>query len=271
MKKIFLLSLTAFLLAFTATIAQKKDTRNVGEFSRLNFGVPGTLHLKQGSTQSVVLEGNPEVLEKIETEVRDGRLSIKARDEWRRWNWGSEKITAYVTMKNIRGLSVSGSGNMTGEGTLRAGDLDLAVSGSGRMEVNVEAGGELEADVSGSGAMNFKGSCSDIDADVSGSGNMRLALGSTKEASFTVSGSGSIQVSGSADTMETSISGSGVVRGADFQTKICRVRIAGSGDVEVGVSEELDANITGSGGVRYRGNPNKVNSHSTGSGKVRQM
>lgn len=271
MKKTLLLALSAIICAGSTTIAQKKETHDVGEFSRLNFAVPGMLHLKQGSAQSVVLEGDPELLEKIETEVRDGRLSIKARDEWRRWNWGSEKITAYVTMKDIRGLSVSGSGNMAGEGTLRASDLDLAVSGSGRMDVNVEATGELEADVSGSGEMNFKGRCSEIEADVSGSGNMRLSLGATKEASFRVAGSGSIQASGSADTMETSISGSGMVHGADFQTRICRVHITGSGDVEVGVSEELDANITGSGGVRYRGNPDKVNSNTAGSGKVRQM
>src|SRR5690606_1238850 len=271
MKRIFLIALAAIVFASTATIAQKKETRNVGDFSRLNFGVPGTLHLKQGSTQSVVLEGDPELLAKIETEISDGRLSIKARDEWRRWNWGSEKITAYVTMENIRGLSVSGSGITNGDGTLRANDLDLAESGSGRLDVNVEAGGELEANGSGSGSMIFKGSCSDIDGDVSGSGNMRLALGSTKAASFRVAGSGNIEVSGSADTMEVSISGSGVVRGGDFQARICSVQITGSGDVEVSVSEELDANITGSGGVRYRGNPDKVNSHSTGSGKVRQM
>lgn len=271
MKKLLLTAFTAILLSSTATLAQKKETRNVGEFTRLNFGVPGTLYLKQGSTQSVVLEGNPELLEKIETEISDGRLSIKVDDRWKPWNWGSEKITAYVTMKNIRGLSVSGSGRMNSEGTLRADDLDLAVSGSGRMDVNIQASGEMEADVSGSGRMVFKGTCSDIDADVSGSGNMELSLGSTNEASFELSGSGGIEVSGSANTVETTISGSGVVRGADFQTKVCRVRIAGSGDVQIAVSEELDANITGSGGVSYRGNPNKVNSHSTGSGRVRQM
>lgn len=255
----------------TDTIAQKKETRNVGEFSHLNFGVPGTLHLKQGSTQSVVLEGDPDLLEKVETEVKDGRLSIKVRNQWNRWSWGSDKITAYVTMKNIRGLSVSGSGSMIGDGTMRADDLDLAVSGSGKMEVKVEARGEMEADVSGSGTMIFEGTCADIDADVSGSGDMRLTLGSTGEASFEVAGSGSIQVRGSANTMETSISGSGVVRGGDFQTKVCKVRITGSGNVEVGVSDELDVNITGSGSVSYRGNPNKVNSHSTGSGRVRKM
>lgn len=271
MKKLFLVAFAAALCVQTPAMAQKKVTRDVGEFSRLNFGVPGTLHLKQGSTQSVVLEGDPELLEKIEATVSDGRLSIKKADEWRRWNWGSEKITAYVTMKDIRGLAVSGSGNMEGEGTLRANEIDLAVSGSGNMNVNIEATGEMEADVSGSGRMVFKGRCSDIDADVSGSGDMRLTLESTEEASFSVAGSGSIEVSGSADRVETSISGSGVVRGADFQTRICGVSITGSGNVEMGVSEELDARITGSGSVSYRGNPDKVNSHSTGSGRVRQM
>ena len=220
MKKILFIALATALGLSTPSLGQKKVTRDVEAFSRLNFAVPGTLHLKQGSTQSVVLEGDPEILEKIETEVRDGQLSIKTRNEWNRWNWGSQKITAFVTMKTIRGLSVSGSGNMIGKGTMRAEDLDLAVSGSGKMEVEIEASGEMEADVSGSGTMIFKGSCSDIDADVSGSGNMRLALGSTKEASFEVAGSGSIHVTGSADMMETTISGSGVVRGADFKTRV---------------------------------------------------
>ncbi|HEY4655968.1 MAG TPA: head GIN domain-containing protein [Cyclobacteriaceae bacterium] len=271
MKKLLTIAVAAALFTSTGAIAQKKETRNVGAFSQLNFGVPGTLHLKQGATQSVVLEGDPEFLEKIETEVSGGRLTIKSEDRWKFWNWGDDKITAYVTMTNIEGLSVSGSGRMIGEGTFRSAEIDLNVSGSGKMEIEIEARGEMEADVSGSGDMLVRGSCSDIDGDVSGSGNMRLVLGTTNEASFDITGSGRIEVSGSSNKMETSISGSGVLRGANFQTKTCEVRITGSGNVEIGVSDELDAHITGSGGVSYRGNPSKVNSHSSGSGKVRQM
>jgi hypothetical protein len=51
----------------------------------------------------------------------------------------------------------------------------------------------------------------------------------------------------------------------------CDIRISGSGDVEVNVKESLEANISGSGSVTYRGNPAHVNSHSSGSGKVRKM
>jgi hypothetical protein len=41
--------------------------------------------------------------------------------------------------------------------------------------------------------------------------------------------------------------------------------------VEINVKNELDAVISGSGSVSYKGNPNKVNSHSSGSGKVSKM
>jgi hypothetical protein len=37
------------------------------------------------------------------------------------------------------------------------------------------------------------------------------------------------------------------------------------------VKNELDATISGSGSVSYRGNPSKVNSHASGSGKVRKL
>lgn len=271
MKKPAILGLSALLLVSVQGIAQKKETRNVGSFSELAFGVPGTLHLKQGPSQSVVLEGDPEVLEKIETEVRGNRLVIRAENRWRVWDWGNKKITAYVTMTNIEGLDVSGSGDLIGEGKFITGALELRVSGSGSMDIQAEARGDVEADVSGSGNIRLKGKCVSLKSDVSGSGKVRLDLAVNTQASFGISGSGKIEASGSADRVKTSISGSGGLRGANFETRTCDIRIAGSGDVEIGVSEELDANITGSGSVAYRGNPNKVHSNSSGSGRVRKL
>lgn len=86
-----------------------------------------------------------------------------------------------------------------------------------------------------------------------------------------MSGSGKIIASGTAKRIRTTISGSGEVRAADLEVEECEVRISGSGDVEVNVKQALDATISGSGSVSYRGNPNQVNSHSSGSGKVRKM
>ena len=41
--------------------------------------------------------------------------------------------------------------------------------------------------------------------------------------------------------------------------------------VEINVKDALDANISGSGSVSYKGNPSQLNSHASGSGHVRKM
>jgi hypothetical protein len=129
----------------------------------------------------------------------------------------------------------------------------------------------VEADVSGSGNIDLQGKCRSFDSDVSGSGEVELTINITETADFGVSGSGKINASGSAQSVKTSISGSGKVLAADLETDRCQVRISGSGDVEINVKSELDATISGSGSVSYRGNPKKVNSNSSGSGKVRKI
>jgi Putative auto-transporter adhesin, head GIN domain len=262
-----------FVLGFVMAWAQNKETRTVDSFTRLNFRIPGKLYLKQGNEQKVVLEGNKDILDKIETEVEGGRLSIgRENNNWRMWDWDDDdRIIAYVTVTTLEGLSVSGSGNVLGEGVLKAGNIALAVSGSGSMEIEVSASGDMEANVSGSGDIRVKGSCRSLESKVSGSGKVVLAGTIAERADVSVSGSGKVIASGSAREIRTTISGSGEVQAADLEVEKCDVRISGSGDVEINVKQALDATISGSGSVSYRGNPSQVNSHSSGSGKVRKM
>lgn len=270
MQKI-IIAVFAALLITGGALAQKKEKRNVDSFSKLSFGVPGKLYLKQGSTESVELEGEADILEKIETEVSGGRLSIRPRDKWSKFNWGGHRITVYVTMKNIEGVAVSGSGDLIGEGVFNTNDLELKVSGSGNLTAQANASGSMDIGISGSGNLDVKGKCKSLDSRMSGSGNLSMALDIDGDASFGLSGSGKVDASGSSEKSSISISGSGRIHGADFATKICKVKISGSGDVEITVKEELETSISGSGSVSYRGDPSRLNTHSAGSGKVRKM
>ena len=259
------------MLCVTLVQAQTKETRNVNTFTKIAFRVPGKLYLRQGSTQKLEIEGKKDVLEKIETRVEGSRLVIEHEDE-KFWRWGNdEKVNIYITVKDVEGLSVGGSGDLIGQTKIVAEDIDLNVSGSGNMRIEVEASGDMESDVSGSGNIDLRGKCKNFNSDVSGSGRVTLALNASGRADFGVSGSGKIEASGVASNVKANISGSGKVLAADLETNSCDVRITGSGDVEINVKNELNANITGSGSVRYKGNPNKVNSHSAGSGNVRKM
>lgn len=271
MKKYVFITLFVFLTN-ALVHGQSRETRNVGSFTKIAFRYPGKVYLKQGSPQKVELEGSKDVLKEIETEVEGSKLVIGKENKWMDWSWGDDdKITVYITVPNIDGISVSGSGDVIGENRITTGDINLNVSGSGSLSLDVEASGDIEADVSGSGDIDLKGKARTFDSDVSGSGKVNLAMNINGTADFSVSGSGKIEASGSADNVKTSISGSGKVLASELQANRCEVRISGSGDVEINVKNELDATISGSGSVSYRGDPNKVNSSSSGSGKIRKM
>jgi hypothetical protein len=116
-----------------------------------------------------------------------------------------------------------------------------------------------------------QGNCRSLESRVSGSGKVNYDGAISDRADVNVSGSGRIIASGTARMIKTTISGSGEVRAADLEVEKCEVRISGSGDVQINVKSELDASISGSGSVSYKGSPSQVNSHSSGSGKVRKM
>jgi hypothetical protein len=265
----------ALLFVTSWAFAQTKETRNVGTFTKVSFRFPGKLILKQGSPQSVVLEGDKETLSKIETDVEGNKLVIGREGKWGwgDWSWGREdhRITAYVTVKDIEGLSVSGSGELVTEGKITSRKLDLSVSGSGQLHVDATVENELETSVSGSGRLEVSGSCRSFDASVSGSGRIVTSTNITGRAEVSVSGSGKVEASGKANEIEAHISGSGKILAANLEVDKCEVRISGSGDVEINVKSDLDANISGSGSVTYKGNPTHVNSHASGSGHVKKM
>ena len=217
------------LVFMASSFSQTKETRDVDDFSAVSFAVAGKLILKQGNTFSVVLEGDQDLLELIETTVKNGRLSIKRED----WHFRMDKkVTAYVTMPVIEGLSVSGSGNLVSDGSLKCDELDLNVSGSGTIELENLSAGEVDAGISGSGTIRLNGS---------GAGEGTL-----------------------------SISGSGSFAGEDFKFGELSVSISGSGNCRCSVTADLVAQVSGSGDVYYAGNP-RVDVRVSGSGKVRKL
>jgi hypothetical protein len=271
MKKNFLLPVLALCLLVTATFGQSRETRNVSDFTKIAYRIPGKLYLRQGNTTKVEVEASKETLKNIETNVEGDRLVIETPSKWN-WKWNDdERINVYITVRNLEAVSVSGSGDLVGEGKFNTGEIHLNVSGSGSMKLEIEATGDVEADVSGSGELIVKGRGKGFESDVSGSGRVQLDMAIDGGADFGISGSGKIEAKGRARQVKAAISGSGKVLAANLETDRCDVRISGSGDVEINVKDELDANISGSGSVSYKGNPSKVNSHASGSGSVSKM
>jgi len=233
MKKNVLCFLAVLGLAFVTTVTSGqsavKETRDVKGFTKISYGISGNLKIKIGPEFSVVLEGEKDDLREVITDVSDGRLRIRM-ENWR-FNF-NEKVNAYVTLPQLTGLSVSGSGRAEILDPIKdADDLNLNVSGSGKLVTN-----ELVVDA--------------LDFGISGSGD--IYIGGT----------------GSADKGEISISGSGSYNGPDFEIDNLEVSVSGSGSCFCKAGDSLTARISGSGNVTYKGDP-RIDARVSGSGHVR--
>ena len=229
-----LLLLTAFIFSMTLATAFPKDqtvekeTRNLSGFTKVNFGVSGDLYINIGSEFKVVLEGERSLLDEIETEVSGSKLVIKNEN----WHWhGNQKLTVYITMPELIGLGVSGSGKAEIKDAVKTENLDFSVSGSGRIVTADLALGKLIVGISGSGDVIVGGSGEAADADIS------------------ISGSGNY----SGETLK--------VANADFS-------ISGSGSCKCNVTDNLEASVSGSGTITYIGSP-KIDARVSGSGRVK--
>jgi hypothetical protein len=213
---------------FTNDPAVEKETRNLSGFSRINFGVSGDLFINIGPEFKVVLEGEKSLLDEIETEVSGSKLVIK-KDSWH--SHGNEKLTVYITMPELTGLGVSGSGKAEIKDAVKAENLDFSVSGSGRIVTADLALGKLNVGISGSGDVIIGGSgeASNADVSISGSGNY------------------------TGETLK--------IANADFS-------ISGSGSCKCNVTDNLEASVSGSGTITYTGSP-KIDARISGSGRVK--
>lgn len=90
----------------------------------------------------------------------------------------------------------------------------------------------------------------------------------TDELSIRASGAAEIEASGVVETLMLRISGAGKYRGAELHSSSASVTISGAGNASVHASEKLTAKISGAGRVRCSGNPDTVEKHISGAGRV---
>lgn len=230
------LFLSIFILSIflVKPVFAEDEEREVPSFSEIALRIPGKIYVEQGVKQSVEVVAKSSTLKDIITEVKNRQLIIRFPNRNYFWkNFEPGKIEIYITVPEVDGLSVSGSGDIIAENEIKTRILDLAVSGSGDIVLE-----KLDAER--------------VKAAISGSGDIIIEDG------------------GVADDLSVSISGSGDVKARGFEAKDVMVRISGSGNCTVTSNGSVKARIAGSGDVYYDGNPS-IDSSVAGSGSVKKL
>lgn len=192
-------------------------------FNGVELSISAQVFIRQGNEQSVTVEGKQNLIDELERDVRNGIWDI----EFDRCVTNMDEMKIFITVPDLTSLKISGSGDIVSENTFVIGDIDLNISGSGTIDLGLEAD-DINARISGSGKINMEGIGDQLDLDVSGSGDL-TAFGLTlRTADITISGSGDAEV---------------------FVTDTLLVRISGSGDVFYKGNPSVDVSISGSGRV----------------------
>ncbi|MEO1010751.1 MAG: head GIN domain-containing protein [Bacteroidota bacterium] len=238
MKKVMTLGLLAlFTVSCTAQCGRRLKgngnvitlERSVGEYDAIAISGWFDVNLVDGKEGELTLEGEENLLEYLKTEVKNGKLVIKTEKGVNlKPSNWKGGIIITVPVQSVSYVALSGSGDIVGKTTIKASNFETAMSGSGDITLDIQA--------------------ESVEAALSGSGDIRLK--------------------GKAENLQVSVSGSGDVEAYGLEAENVEANVSGSADIQVTANEKIMARVSGSGDIKYRGNPQKVDTKTSGSGDI---
>ena len=238
MKKLIqLVACGLFLVGFTANAQQNKisgngkivtETRTTSDYDAIKISGSFDVDLVAGNEGKIILKGEENIVAAIIVEVEDNALKIYVKKNTNIRSSIGKKVQVTVPFEKISELSLSGSGNIQSKDAIKNDKFTTKLSGSGNFNLTVD------------------------------SNSLELNL----------SGSGNVQLKGTADNFTTKLSGSGDIDALNLKSKNVEVNVSGSGNSKVNCSESLTARVSGSGDIKYSGNPEKRDVKVSGSGNI---
>jgi hypothetical protein len=244
----------------------KTETRAVQNFSRVEVHVPADVMLVQGTTESLTITTDDNLLPLIQTRVDGNTLKIEGD---RNRGFSTRKgLKIQVALKNLEAIAIEGSGDVEAD-TLRVGNLDASIRGSGDMKFKTLRGDNIKVRIDGSGDVAVDAMIAkSVEGAIRGSGDMKFSSLKTESVKVSIDGSGDFSAAGITETVDARIAGSGDIRMRSLLAREVTVSISASGDAEVNATEKLKATVNGSGGIRYVGAPKNLTKSVQGSGSV---
>jgi hypothetical protein len=202
--------------------------RQTSDYDGLRVGGFYQVELVEGTEGKITLSGEENILEYIETEVSGNTLIIKSKNNMQLKPSLGKKVFVTVPVKEIDAIRLSGSGKITSSVALKSNSFKVHTSGSRNATLNIEA----------------------------------------KRVTVISSGSSNITLEGSTESLDITSSGSSNLNAFELASETADIVSSGSSNIRIAVSRKIDSRSSGSSNIKYRGNPEKLQSKSSGSSKV---
>ena len=181
------------------------QARSLPPFTGVDLTGDNNIIVHVGARQSVIIHADSNLLRRVTTQVRSGRLVIGTT----RGNLNAKTpMFVKVSVPSLDALTLQGAGNITVTG-INSRSLTAALPGSG----NIHATGtttRLDVTISGEGtALLRQLTARDVNAALSGDGSIMLTA--THSLNASVSGSGTILYGGNPPHVTTNVSSNGTI------------------------------------------------------------
>ncbi len=208
------------------------QTRPVAGFNAITVNYPSDVTISQGTTESMTIEAEDNVLRDLTTNVSNGILNIGVgpRDTLGSAIMPTRPVRINIVVKDLSALNVPAAG------TVHLNGLNT----------------------------------SDLSAVISGAGTVTLDNLVAQNLTCTMSGAGTMTAGGSAGNVNVTISGFGTYNGAGLRSDTGLAAISGAGSATLWVTRQLTAQISGLGSINYYGQPS-VTQQVGGLGTVRRL
>ncbi|MFM1775415.1 MAG: hypothetical protein RJA53_1025 [Bacteroidota bacterium] len=209
------------------------EDRNLSGFTTINLSSAFDVYISQGNQDAVAVSASDEsATKRIKTYVSGGVLYIAFDAKGWSWaSWKNNKLKAYVTVKHLEKLAVSGACNVSFVDAITSDRLFVSISGA--------------SDIKGPVKVNS------LKVGASGASNISLS-GTAKETDFNISGACSI-------------------KSLDLVTDNCAVVASGASSIRLTINQSLKSNISGASDIRYKGAVSRFDTKSSGASSIKPL
>lgn len=209
------------------------EDRNLSGFTAINVSSAFDVYISQGGEDAVgVSASDASATKLIKTYVSGGVLYITFGAKGWSWaSWKNNKLKAYVTVKHLEKLAVSGACNVSFVDAITSDRLYVSISGA--------------SDIKGPVKVNS------LKVGASGASNISLS-GTAKETDFNISGACSI-------------------KSLDLVTDNCAVVASGASSIRLTINQSLKSNISGASDIRYKGTVSRFDTKSSGASSIKPL
>jgi hypothetical protein len=165
------------------------QTRDLATFDGLNVTAIFKVIFTQGEPQSIKIETDENLVDKVITEVNGGILTLSTRGSIN----NPTKINVYITAKDLKSLDMSGASKFTSTNKINTPKLKIELSGISAATLSSDAA-VVNCDLSGVSKLDLEGSGDQLTADISGTAKLIASKFEVKDVKVEVSGVGTATV-----------------------------------------------------------------------------